>query len=148
MKRHSSKQEGIIMETQVIYYSKTGNTKKLAEAIAKELSVQAQDVEHAELQSGSFVFLGTGSYGKEPGKPMEKFIESNDMRSRNVALFGTSGSGKGSEVGFMETMLEKKDAEIKGKFFCKGRFLIMNRGRPNDKDLMDARTFARSAITR
>ncbi len=136
------------METQVIYYSKTGNTRKLAEAIAKELSVNAEEVEDAQLQSGSFIFLGTGSYGKEPGKPMEKFIERNDLRSRSVALFGTSGSGKGSEVGFMETMLQKKDAVIKGKFFCKGKFLILNRGRPNDKDLIDARTFARSVITR
>jgi len=58
---------------------------------------------------------------------MTKFIEKNDFKSRNVALFGTSGSGEGKEVDFMEGLLDVKDASVKGKFFCKGKFWLQRK---------------------
>jgi hypothetical protein len=57
-------------------------------------------------------------------------------------LFGTSGSGKGEEVNEMEGFLNTREASIKGKFFCKGKFMFTNRGRPNDDDLEEAKKFA------
>jgi len=60
---------------EVIYYSKTGNTKKVAQAIAAELGVKAENVKaKGELAKDSFVFLGTGCYGSKPGKELLKFI--------------------------------------------------------------------------
>ena len=130
------------MEFQVIYFSKTGHTKKVAEAIASELGVKAEDVKDAELNEDALVFLGSGCYGGKPAEIMTKFIEDNNFKSRNVALFGTSGSGKGIECREMENLLITKGASIKGKFFCKGKFLFANRGRPNDEDINDAKEFA------
>jgi flavodoxin I len=134
------------MEYQVIYFSKTGNTKKLAKAIASELDVKAEDVNDTKLNDNALVFLGSGWYVNNPAKIMIKFIEDNNFKSRNVALFGTSGSGEGKEVKKMENILNNKEACIKGKFFCKGKFLFTNRGRPNDDDLEDAKKFAKLMI--
>ena len=84
---------------QVIYFSRGGNTKKLAESIAEELNVKAEDVERAKLQlETDLVFLGSGCYGGKPSKKMMEFIKSNDFQGRDVALFGTSGGGKGDEL--------------------------------------------------
>ena len=134
------------MEFQVIYFSRSGNTKKVAEAIASELGINAKDVKNARLNDDGLVFLGTGCYGSKPGKDMIKFIEDNDFDSRDVALFGTSGGGEGAEVDEMENMLKKKRANIKGKFNCKGKFLIFSRGKPSDEDLVKARKFAKRII--
>ena len=130
------------MDFQVIYFSKTGHTKKVAEAIASELDIIVEDVKNAKLNDECLVFLGSGCYGSKPSKIITKFIEDNNFKSRNVALFGTSGSGKGIECKEMENLLITKGASIKGKFFCKGKFLFANRGRPNDEDINDAKEFA------
>ena len=131
------------MKFQVIYSSRTGHTKKVAEAIASVLGVKAEDVNHAKLEGDALVFLGSGCYGSKPAKMMITFIEDNNFKSRNVALFGTSASGKGIEVTEMENILNTKGACIKGTFFCKGKLLFINRGRPNNEDLDEAKKLAR-----
>jgi flavodoxin len=138
---------GYIMH-QVIYDSRGGNTKKVAEAIAGELGVAATDVKAASLEpADGVVFLGSGCYGGKPGENMVKFIEANDFRGRQVALFGTSGGGAGNEVQGMETAVKEKGAEVIGRYFCKGQMaLLFSRGHPNTADIEAARKFAREMV--
>jgi len=129
---------------EVVYYSISGNTKKVAEAIAAELDVKAENVKAKEwLTKGSFVFLGSGCYAGNPGKELQKFIARNDFNGREVALFGTSSGGRGDEVRVMEELLKSKGALIEGSFYCKGRFVLVNRGHPSDEELAGARKFAK-----
>jgi flavodoxin I len=129
---------------EVIYYSLTGNTKKVAEAIATELGVVAEDVKTKDrLAEESFVFLGAGLYGPLRGWGLRRFIDRNDFDGRKVALFGTSGEGKGKELGALEEAVAAKGAEVAGSFFCRGRFLFLKRDHPTSKDLGNARSFAR-----
>jgi len=128
---------------QVIYFSRKGSTKKVADAIASELNVEAEDVNTAELKNDSMVFLGSGCYGGKPGKHMTKFIENNDFKSRNVALFGASGGGEGKETESMETMLKEKDSIVKGRYFCQGKAWFVNKDKPSNEDLDDAKKFAK-----
>ncbi len=129
---------------EVVYYSVTGNTKKVAEVIAAELGVKAENIKKKKgLTEGSFAFLGSGNYGGGPGRTMRKFIAGNDFKGRQVALFGTSGDGKGSEVRAMEEMLREAGAVIKGSFYCKGRyFFFFNRKHPSREEMAKAREFA------
>ena len=127
---------------EVVYYSMTGNTKKLADAIASELSVAAEKVnKNTRLADESLVFLGTGLYG--PYQGLKHFIDRTDFAGRKVALFGTSGEGRGREVGALEQAVSTKGADIVGRFHCKGEFLfLINRNRPTSEDLENARIFA------
>ena len=128
---------------EVIYLSKTGNTRKLAEVIAAELETSAEDVKTKDkLSKDSFVLLGSGCYFPMPGRGFKKFINSNDFNGRNVALFGTSGSGKGDEVKALEKIVTAKGAKVMGKFYCKGKFLFFHRKHPTPEDLENARKFA------
>jgi len=129
---------------EVVYYSMCGSTKKIAEAIAGELGVKAEDVKmKKEPTRDSFLFLGSGCYARKPWRKVQDFIARNDFKGRNVALFGVSASGEGDEVTAMEKSLKLKGAIIKGIFYCKGRaFLFLNRGHPSNEELANARKFA------
>jgi len=129
---------------EVVYCSMTGNTKKVAEAIAAELGVKAESVKaKQELAKDSFVFLGSGCYGYKPGGKLRKFIASNDFKGRQVALFGTSGSGEGTEVKAMKELLKPKGALIRGSFYCQGKsWYLFYRGHPSNEELANAREFA------
>jgi flavodoxin I len=130
---------------EVVYYSLTGNTKKVAEAIAAELDVVAENVKSkSRLAEESFVFLGAGLYGPLWSWGFRRFIDRNRFDGRKVALFGTSGEGKGKEVGALEEAVTARGAEIAGKFYCKGKFLFfVNPRHPSSEDIEMARVFAR-----
>src|SRR5512138_1120007 len=117
----------------VIYYSLTGNTKKLANAIAGELGIEAQNFKSlASVPGDGLLFIGSGSYGDKPAEDMAKFIAGNDFSSRKVALFGTSGSGQGKEVQAMAEALKQKGAIVIGSYHCMGKaFVVVNRGHPS-----------------
>jgi len=128
---------------EVIYLSKTGNTRKIAEAIAAELDVTAEDVKTKDkLAKDSFALLGSGCYFPIPGRGFKKFINRNDFDGRKVALFDTSGSGKGDEAKALEKMTAAKGAKVMGKFYCKGKFLFFHRKHPTAEDLENAKNFA------
>ena len=128
----------------------TGNTRKMAAAIAEELGVEAKSIKAlSEVPNDGLLFLGSGNYGDKPGEGMAKFIEKNDFSSRKVALFGTSGKGAGLEVRAMEEALKQKGANVLGSYYSKGRsFVVVNIGHPGREDLEGARKFAREMVTR
>lgn len=130
---------------QVLYFSRGGHTKKVAEAIAAELGVKAADIKQTALDPGAeVVFLGSGCYGGKPGPEMAKFIETSDFKGRKVALFGTSAGGAGREVEDMAQALKGKGATVLGSYYCKGQFLLLvGMGHPDQGDFENARQFAR-----
>jgi flavodoxin len=129
---------------EVVYYSKGGNTKKVAQAIANELGVNAKDTDTKPILSkDSFVFLGTGNYGGKPVKSIIEFIERNILQMKGIALFGTSASGTGTEVVKIEKLLKQKGIIVASKFHCKGKFLFLRRHNPTGEELEGARNFAR-----
>ena len=122
----------------------TGNTKKVAEVIAGESDVSAEDVRtKGGLDKDSFLLLGSGRYFPLPGREFKKFIARNDFDGRKVALFGTSAGSKDREVEALEKMVTAKDAKVMGKFHCTGKFLFfINRKHPTHEDLENAKKFA------
>ena len=133
---------------QVIFFSRSGNTRKIAESIASVLGVKATEVETAKLHpSKDIIFLGSGCYGKKPSPKIMDFIEANDFQGRKVALFGTSGAGEGKELSDMAEVLKVKNAIVCGRFYCKGKtFMLINRGHPNEEEISRAGKFATEMI--
>ena len=77
------------MKTAVIYASKTGTAKKLAEHISAGISADLYNVKDGVPDLGQYdrLVLGSGVYAGKISKHMRKFIESNDLSSKNVELF-------------------------------------------------------------
>jgi flavodoxin len=129
---------------QVIYFSRGGNTRKVATAIADELNVKARHIRSVQsLPEGAEIFLGSGLYFLRPSRLVRDFIQNNDFQGRKIALFGSSTTGIGIEIMVMERFLKRKGAIITGKFHCAGKFSFIRKSRPAEKDLEKARQFAR-----
>ncbi len=132
-------------DTAVIVFSRAGNTRKVADAIAAEPGVPVQDTNAPLPESARLVFPGSGGYGGKPGEPLMQFIGSGNFSGRKAALSGTSGGAEGAQhmIAVMGDVLLAKGATVIGDFTCRGKFLFTNRGHPGAQDLADAKTFAR-----
>jgi flavodoxin len=132
---------------EVVYYSMSGNTGKVAKAIADELGVTAKNIKSVDtLPEDAFIFLGSGCYGALLPGEIAAFIERNQLKGKKIALFTTSAFGLGKELVVMEKQIRDKGVNIAGRFNCYGQFLAMKRGHPDREDLEKARQFARSMV--
>ncbi len=135
------------MKIQVLYFSKTGNTKKIAEGIAEELSCSVGSIEEEITEEIDVLFLGASLYNFGIDKKTIEFINTLDQsKVKRVALFSTSWLLE-SGVTKMRELLKARGIEVMDKdFYCKGKFLLANRGRPNAEDVLDVKKFARDII--
>ena len=80
----------ITMTTAVIYSSKTGNTKKVAEYIAQKIGAELINVKECNNISGyDRIILGCGVYAGKPAKVMRQFVENNKDKLSGASLFVT-----------------------------------------------------------
>jgi flavodoxin len=135
-------------DTAVFVDSRGGNTRKIADAIAEELSVAVGDITGPLPDDAKVLFLGSGTYGGAPGIDMMKFVTDNTFTGRKVALFGTSvgSGGAGKMIAAMKDALTRKGATILGSYHCRGKMFLINRGHPDKNDLDNAKKFAREML--
>jgi flavodoxin len=131
------------MKVAVRYFSRSGNTKKLAEAIAKAAGVEAKDCGVPLSDPVDVLFLGASVYGGAPDKQLSDFIAALDPQSvKCAALFGSSAIAKKPDQGTEKLLAQKNIPVSERRFFCRGSFLFLHRGRPNAEDLKQAADFA------
>jgi flavodoxin I len=138
------------MKTAVIYTSMTGNTRKLAEVIAKVFGVTAQTCietkqNTVQVFTADLLAVGSGVYGGRMGQDLKQFLDSlpqDQNTARKAIVFGTVG-GQTTAIKAMEKALTEKGIEVIGSFYCKGQaWFFFNHGRPNERDFAAVREFA------
>ena len=79
------------MKIAVRYYTKTGNTKRLAEAVAKAVNTEALPLESPIDEPVDILFLGNSYYAFSIDPEVRKFIQSLD-RSKvgRIVNFGSA----------------------------------------------------------
>ena len=121
----------------VAYYSRTGNTRRVAEAIAKSLEAEIEEIRDRESRLGVIGFLRSGYEAlrkrpaaiqplkKNPEKydvvvvgspvwagslssPVRAYLIMNGRRIKKAALFATYGVSEGRIFKQMEELLPKK----------------------------------------
>ncbi len=76
------------MEALVIYHSRTGNTKKVAESIARGLNCKVNPLEEVEDVSGyNLICVGAPVNWFKPSKEMMRFLKQSDIKDKKVAVF-------------------------------------------------------------
>ena len=63
------------MSIAIRYYTRSGNTKKLADAIAEAVSVEARDLNVPLTEKADVLFLGSSYYGFDADESVKKFEE-------------------------------------------------------------------------
>ena len=155
----------------VAYYSKTGNTEKVAKAIYDAVNVpkdilpvaEAKKMDHYDL-----IFCGFPVMAHSVPEKMAAFIKGLP-KGQKVALFATHGSLRGGQLprqAFESAAGLATDLKVLGQFGCRGKVddLIIDallkkpehkawaeeaqgaRGNPDAADLEDAAAFARTMV--
>ncbi|MDS0527640.1 flavodoxin [Clostridium sp. SHJSY1] len=134
------------MKIEIRYYSRSGNTKKVADAIGEEVEVIARDITDKLLGKTDILFLGGALYWSGVDNELKSFINNLDNSVKKVAIFSTASIAK-SAYGDIKKLLEAKNIYVyDNEFHCRGEFKMLHRGRPNADDLNLARKFARSIV--
>ena len=133
------------MKIAVRYYTKTGNTKRLAEAVAAALGVEALPISEPITEPADLLLLGNSYYAFSIDPEVRAFIRSLDKGLvGRIANFGTAA--------LLNSTWKKVKAEAdrvgipmeEREFHCRGEFKGAHKGRPNQADLEAAAAFARS----
>ena len=135
------------MKIAVRYYTKTGNTKRLAEAVAEAVGAEALPLNVPVEESVDVLFLGNSYYAFTIDPEVRAFIRNLDKN--NVGRIVNFGSAAMLNSTYKKVKAEADKAGIRmdeREFHCKGEFKGIHKGRPNEKDLAAAADFAKSII--
>ncbi len=129
----------------VRYYTKTGNTKKLAEAVAKELGVQALPISTPVTEKVDMLFLGNSYYAFSIDPAVKEFIRSLDKEKVGMIVNFGSAAMLNSTYKKVKAQADKAGIPMMEKeFHCKGEFKGIHKGRPDESDLKAAAEFAKN----
>lgn len=132
------------MKIAVRYYSRGGNAKKVATAIAKAVGVEAKDCSVAIDEPVDLLFLGGSVYWAGIDKHLKQFIAQLDPdKVQRVASFGTSALKKDLDKEVDRLVRAKNIPVSTQNFRCWGE---VHKGRPNTQDLQRAADFALAVV--
>ncbi|ADC46215.1 MULTISPECIES: flavodoxin family protein [Methanobrevibacter] len=134
------------MKIAIRYYSKTGNTEKLAEAIGEAIGVAPKTIDEPLNEDVDILFLGNSVYNAGADSKVKEFLKNIDV---NVGSIVNVSSAALIESTYKQI---KKEAEKCGlnmddrEFHCRGQFKFVHRGHPNEEDINEAVNFAKSIV--
>ncbi len=131
------------MKIAVRYYTRSGNTKKLAEAIAEAVSAESMDVSVALDEKADILFLGCSYYAFDVDQAVKEFIVNNKDNIGKIVCFGTSAMMKSMKKPVRKVARTVNIPVADEDFHCRGQFGKIHKGRPNEDDLARAAEFAR-----
>ena len=135
------------MKVAVRYYTKTGNTKKLAEAVAAAVGAEALPISTPVSEPVDILFLGNSYYAFSIDPEVKKYVRSLDKsKIGKIVNFGSAA--------MLNSTYKKVKAEADAvgipmderEFHCRGEFKGVHKGRPNEEDLKAAAEFARGIL--
>ena len=131
------------MKIAVRYFSKSGNTKKLADAIAAELGVEAKDVSQPLGEKAELLFICNSMYWAGIDKSVRSFIRANADKIGTMVNVSTAALAE-STFGRMRKLAAEEGVKLSGsEFHCRGSFHALHAGHPDEADLSAAKAFAK-----
>lgn len=132
------------MKIAVRYYSKTGNSRKLADAIAAELGVTAKPVSVPLDEPVDKLVLCNSLYYAKVDKRVEQFVKDNAAKMHELVNV-SNGAVFQSSYEQMKGFGEKYGVPVSTKeFHCLGQSEVSHIGHPNAQDLKNAVSFIRT----
>jgi len=135
------------MKVAVRYYTKTGNTKRLAEAVAEAVGAEALPIGAPIEEAVDILFLGNSYYAFSIDPEVREFIRSLD--SGKVGRIVNFGSAAMLNSTWKKVKAEADRAGVamdEREFHCRGEFKGIHKGRPNEDDMRAAASFAREIV--
>lgn len=134
------------MKIAVRYYTRSGNTKKLAEAVAKAVETEAMDVTVSLTEKADILFLCCSYYAFDVDAAVKEFITKHKDCIGKIVCVGTSAMMKSMKKPIAKVTAPLGIAVADEEFHCRGEFKLLHKGRPDADDLSRAADFARKVI--
>ena len=134
------------MNIEIRYYTRSGNTKKLALAVAEAVSVEAKDITIPLSEKADILFLGSSYYAFDADDAVKQFITDNKNNIGKIVCFGTSAMMKSMRKPIVKIAETVGITVADEEFHCRGRFGKIHNGRPNEKDMEDIKRFATAIL--
>lgn len=135
------------MNIEVRYYSKTGNTEKIANAIAKQVRVSAKSIHEPIQGEVDILFLGTGIYAFDIDPELKEYISTlNSANIKMVVVFSTTAIVKSAYEKTKKYLQDQGITVSDKEYHCPGNYMFLRKGRPNARDVNYAEEFAKSII--
>ncbi|MBQ4505914.1 MAG: flavodoxin [Firmicutes bacterium] len=135
------------MNIAVRYYTKTGNTKRLAEAVAEAVGAEALLISAPIEEPVDILFLGNSYYAFSIDPEVREFIRGLDSsKIGHIVNFG-SAAMLNSTYNKVKAEADKLGIAMdEREFHCRGEFKGIHKGRPNAEDLAAAAQFAKDIV--
>lgn len=134
------------MTIAVRYLTRSGNTEKLAKAIAEAVGVTAQDLSAPLEENADILFLGSSVYAADVDNAVKAFIKDNAHAIGRIVNFSTAALLRSTYTQVKKLAAANGVTMAPEEFHCRGAFTVMHRGRPNADDLQNAVAFAKGVI--
>ena len=147
------------MESVVIYFSQTGNTKKVAEAIQSGIALvtrqcdifKLKESKAADLPQYDLIGLGCPVFAYREPANVRDFIESlPSLKGKHGFVFATHGTVPGKTLATMSWALHQKEMVVVGSYHCYADVFVpgipypwFTTGHPDEIDLNEAESFGR-----
>jgi flavodoxin len=147
------------MKTIILYSSRSGNTKKIADSMAAQIGCEAikiasgSDASTVDLEAYDLIFVGTGLYAGTPNEDIVKYLGKLKLKGTKLfALFITwGGAPKSDKMALMRlrTLVEGKGHKVLEEHFAafggwKG--ILMKRGHPKPDEIKAAGEWAKALV--
>ncbi len=148
------------MNMLLVYFSQTGNTRKVAQTMADEFGMKGHTVRVlpmmetplADITGCDVLGIGTPCFESQAPTPVKDYLSTLPyMQGKRAFVFATSGGSPGRVLHDLARLLQSKGASVMAGFKARGTVhhpapCLMGRmpERPDQKDLTHARVFAES----
>ncbi|MDM8000595.1 MAG: flavodoxin domain-containing protein [Dehalococcoidia bacterium] len=150
------------MDVTLIYFSQTGNTRRIAEAMGEVFRgaghatrlLSLKKASPQDAATGDLLGIGTPCFSSQAPTPIKAFLQNLPaLDNRHAFVFATSGGAPGRVLFDMTRLLQHKGADVVGGFLARGELhhpapCLQGRfpDRPDADDLAHARRFATAVI--
>jgi flavodoxin len=147
------------MKTIILYSSKSGNTKKIADSMASQIGCDAIRITadrtppNVDLEGYDLVFVGTGLFAGTPNEDMARYIGNLNLKTTKMfALFITWGGAPRTDklaLKRLKALLEGKGQKVLEDYFaCYGGWkgILMKRGHPKPEEIKVAGEWAKKLV--
>ena len=135
------------MKVAIRYYTRSGNTRKLADAIAEAVGVEAKEVSAPLKEPVDILFLGSSVYAAGVDDAVKQFIADNKANIGTLYNFSTAALISSTYKQIQKLAAEHNVKVAAEEFHCRGSFTVMHKGRPYQDDLAAAAAFAKKVCS-
>ena len=135
------------MKIAVRYYTRGGNTKKLADAISQAVGIEAKTTAEPLTEDVDILFLGSSVYAYGVDDEVKKFISGINVKVGKVVGFSTAALIKSTHKQVAKLLAARQIPFAEEEFACRGSFAVMHKGKPDAEDCKAAAAFAKKVIS-